>query len=200
VTLPAALPGRALFAFLSGKQVVLASPYPPAECGRRLEAATGRTPWNIAGFQRASGLPLQGQVSPAVIRVARRRPANRRSNLEAQFIGRIEQARDGGTLVVGMVGPEQSMLILFVVFPVAWLLIGGGLIMAGLWSLLSGHLQVPHLLQLVIPIVIGAGYVQSLLTSPAKVQAETQRLLDELNMILDSTAIFSDDHAHTAWA
>jgi hypothetical protein len=177
--------------------VVLASPYPPAECGRRLEAATGRRPWNIAGFQRAGDLPLQGRVSPALIRVARRRPASRRNNLEAMFIGRIERARDGGTIVVGTVGPDPSIQFLFMVFPVAWLLIGGGLIAGGLWSLVSGHPPLPDLFRIVIPIVIASVYVQNLVSGPAKVQREIQGLLDELNSILDSTANFQGDRAYT---
>jgi hypothetical protein len=193
-----ALPGRSLLAFLARTPVALASPYPPAECGRRLEAATGRTPLNIAGFQRTSPLPLQGRVSPAVISVARRRSGGKRTNLEAQFTGRIEQGRDNGTVVVGTVGPQQAILILFVVFPVAWLLIAGGLIVAGLWSLFSGHLQISQLLMLVIPVAIGAVYVQNLLTGPAKVQGETRQLLDALNAILDSTAYFPGDPGYPA--
>jgi hypothetical protein len=184
-----------LLAFLGRPRVALASPYPPVECGRRLEAATGRRPWNIAGFQRASGLPLQGRVSPALIRVARRRPASSRNNLEALFIGRIEQAPDGGTLVVGTVGPDPSMLFLFVVFPIASLSIGGGLMAGGLWSLISGHPRLPDLLRIVIPLVIAFVYVQTLVTGPAKVQRETQALLDELNAVLDSTASSPDDSA-----
>jgi hypothetical protein len=194
VTLPA-FPGRSRLAFLERPQVTLASPYSPAECGGRLEAATGRRAWNIVGFQRASGLPLQGRVSPAVIRVALRYPASSRNNLEALFIGRIEQAPDGGTLVVGTVGPDPSILFLFVVFPIALLLIGGGLLVGGLWSLVSGHPQLPDLLRIVIPLVIAAVYVQNIVTGPAKVHREIQALLDELNVILDSTANFPDDRA-----
>jgi hypothetical protein len=195
VTLPA-FPGRSRLAFLERPLVTLASPYSPAECGGRLEAATGRRPFDIAGFQRASGLPLQGRVSPALIRVALRRPASSRNNWEALFIGRIEQAPDGGTLVVGTVGPDPSIRILCVVFPIAWLLIGGGLLVGGLWSLVSGHPQLPDLLRIVIPLVIAAGYALSIVTGPAKVQREIQALLDELNAILDSTADLPDDRAY----
>ncbi len=98
----AALPGRRLFAFLARRQVVLASPHPPGECGRRLEAVTGRRL-----FGRNGGLPLQGRVSPALIRVAFRQPAGSRNSVAAWFIGRIEQGPDGGTLVAGTIGPDE---------------------------------------------------------------------------------------------
>ena len=188
-----AFPGRSLLAFVERPRVVLSSPHPPAECGPRLETVTGRRPWNVAGFERRGRLPLQGRVSPALIRVGRRLPAGSRNNLEALFIGRIEQAPEGGTLVVGTVGPDPSIRILFVVFPIAWLLIGGGLLAGGLWSLVSGHPQLPDLLRIVIPLVIAFGYAWTLATGPAKVRREVQALLDELNVILDSTASFPDD-------
>jgi hypothetical protein len=175
---------------------MLSSPHPPGECGRRLETVTGRLPWNVAGFERRSRLPLQGRVSPGVIRVARTRPANRRSYLDALFIGRIEQVPDGGTLVVGTVGPDPSILILFVVFPVAVLLIGGGFVAEGLWSLRSGHLQLSHLLQVFFPIAFAGAYVRNLMTGPANAQREVQALLDELAAILDSTASFPDDRVY----
>ena len=127
--------------------------------------------------------------------MALRRPASSRNNWEALFIGRIEQAPDGRTRVVGTVGPDPSIRILFVVFPIAWLLIGGVLLLGGLWSLVSGDPQLPDLLRIVIPLVIAAGYVVSLVTGPAKVRREIQALLDELNVILDSTASFPDDRA-----
>lgn len=85
----AGLPGRRLFAFLARRQVILSSPHPPAECGRRLEAVNGRRL-----FGRNGGLPLQGRVSPAVIRVAIRQPAGSRNSLVAWFIGRIEVQRE----------------------------------------------------------------------------------------------------------
>ena len=195
VTLPA-FPGRSRLAFLERPRVVLSSPYPPADCGRRLEAATGRRPWNVAGFERRGCLPLQGRVSPAVIRVARTRRANRRTNLDALFIGRIERAPDGGTLVVGTVGPDPSIRILFVVFPLGVVLIGGGLLAAGLWSLVSGHPRLPDLLRIVIPLVLASVSAQDIVTGPAKAPREIQALLDELNVILDSTASFPDDRAY----
>jgi hypothetical protein len=195
VTLPA-FPGRSRLAFVERSRVVLSSPHAPGECGRRLETVTGRRPFNIAGFERRSRLPLQGRVSPAVIRVALDRPASSRNNWEALFIGRIEQAPDGGTLVVGTVGPDSSVLFLVVVFPIAWLLIGGGFIVGGLWSLVSGHPQLPDLLRIVVPLVIAAAYARSFVTGPAKVRREIQALLDELNAILDSTASFPDERAY----
>jgi membrane protein implicated in regulation of membrane protease activity len=191
-----ALPGRSLFAFLRRPPVVLASPYPPAECGRRLEAATGRRPWRIAGFGRRGSLPLQGQVSPAVIRVAMRELPNNRGNLDAQFIGRIEQAPDGGTLVVGTIGPEPGTLSLFVAVPVAVVVIVGGFIAMGLWSLLSGHPQLSDVLHIVVPLVVAAVYVKMLVTGPARVQREVQRLLGTLGVILDATASFPDERGY----
>jgi hypothetical protein len=123
VILPA-FPGRSLLAFVERPRVVLTSPHSPGECGRRLETVTGRRPWNVAGFERRGRLPLQGRVSPALTRVGRTQRANSRTNLDALFIGRIEQAPDDGTLVVGTlvvgtVGPDQSILILFVAAAVA---------------------------------------------------------------------------------
>jgi hypothetical protein len=179
------VPGRALFAFLGRRQVVLASPFPPAECGRRLEAVTGRRlPWRIGS------LPLQGQVSPAVIRVARRQPAGTRNSLLAWFVGRIEQASDGGTLVAGTIGPDEANQVVFAVISAVWLLIGGSMLAIGLWSLVSGPPELPFLL---IPLAAAAVYVGFLVVGPRWVGREIQELLDELNAILDSTATFADD-------
>jgi hypothetical protein len=117
---------------------------------------------------------------------------NNRNEWGAQFIGRIEQAPDGGTLVVGTIGPEQGMRGLFVVVPVAVLVVGGGWIAIGLWSLLSGHLQL-HVTQIASPLVVGAAYVYVLLTRPARVEREVRRLLGTLSGILDATSHFPDE-------
>ena len=177
------MPGRSLFAFIGQRQVVLASPYPPAECGRRLAAATGRRL-----FGSFSSLPLQGRVSPELIRVARRRPFNSRNGLEAWFSGQIEQAPDGGTLVVGTAGPHPTAPVVFAGVSLVWLVVAGGMFADGLSSLVSGHPVLPLLL---IPIVFAAVYVFILVAGPPRARNEIQELLDELNMILDSTATFT---------
>jgi hypothetical protein len=176
----AALPGRRWFAFLSRHQVVLASPHPPAECGRRLEAVTGGRL-----FGRGGGLPLQGRVSPALIRVAIRPPMGSRNSLTAWFIGRIEQGPDGGTLVVGTVGPDDSSGAVFTAVSGVWALIVPIMLAVGVASLVSGHPELPFLL---IPIAFVAVYAGLLVTLPGKAQREIQQLLDELNAILSSTA------------
>jgi hypothetical protein len=83
-----------------------------------------------------------------------------------------------------------------VVFPLGVLLIGGGFIAEGLWSVWSGHQHLSYLLQAWLPIAMAVVYVRTLVTGPAKVQREVQALLDELNVILDSTANFPDDRVY----
>jgi hypothetical protein len=182
VDLPA-VPGRRLFAFLGQRQVLLASPYSPAECGRRLEAVTGRRQ-----FWRASSLPLQGLVSPALIRVARRQPPNSRNSLLAWFNGRIEQAPDGGTLVAGAIGPDPANQAVFAAISLVWLMVGGIMFATGVSSLVSGPPELPFLL---IPMAFAACYLLVLVVGPRKAGREIQELLDELNAILDSTATFA---------
>jgi hypothetical protein len=176
----AALPGRRLFAFLARRQVVLSSPRSPAECGRRLEAVTGRRL-----FGRNGGLPLQGRVSPALIRVAIRQPVGSRNSLVAWFIGRIEQGPDGGTVVAGTIGPDESSQAVFAAVSGVWALLVPIMLAVGVASLVSGHPELPFLL---IPLVFVAVYVGMLAILPAKAEREVQQLLDELNLILDSSA------------
>jgi hypothetical protein len=176
------VPGRSLFAFLGQHQIVLASPYPPAECGRRLEAATGRRLFGSFG-----SLPLQGRVSPDLIRVARRPPFGSRNSLVAWFTGRIEQSPDGGTLVPGTVGPEPATTAVFAAISAVWLVVGGTMFTVGLSSLGSRHPELPLLL---IPIAFAAAYVLILVFGPAMARKEIRELLDELNAILDSTDTF----------
>ena len=168
--------------FLGQRQVVLASPYPPAECGRRLEVVTRRP--LVGNF---SGSRLQGRVSPDLIRVARRQPFNSRNSLVAWFRGRIEPAPEGGTLVAGTIGPHPAAQLTFAGVSLVWLLIAGGMFAAGLSSLAFGHPVLPLLL---IPIVFAAVYVLVLVVGPPMVRNEIQKLLDELNTILDSKATF----------
>jgi hypothetical protein len=175
-----AMPGRRLFAFLARRQVVLSSPHPPAECGRRLEAVTGRRL-----FGRNGGLLLQGRVSPALIRVAIRQPAGSRNSVVAWFVGRIEQGPDGGTLVAGTIGPDEASQAVFAVISGVWALLVPTMLAVGVASLVSGHPELPFLL---IPIAFLAVYAGMLVILPAKAQREIQQLLDELNMILDSSA------------
>ncbi len=138
---------------------------------------------------RASRLPLGGLVSPALIRVARRQPANSRNSLLARFSGRIEQAPDGGTLVVGMIGPDPANRVVFAVISVVWLVIGGLMFATGLSSLVTGPPELPFLL---IPMAFAAVYVLILVVSPQRARREIQELLAELNTILDSTATFAE--------
>lgn len=175
--------GPSVFAFLRRHQVVLTSPHPPAECGSRLEAATGRTA-PFSGFRR---LPLQGRVSPAQIRVGLRPSQSNRNSLRAYFTGRIEQAPDGGTEVVGTIGPHSSAPVVFAWIAVVWLLIGGGMFAAGLSTLVSGHPELPLLL---FPAAFAVAFGALLVTGPGMARKEIQMLLDELNAILDSTAAF----------
>ena len=44
--------------------------------------------------------------------------------------------------------------------------------------------------------MLASVYVQDIVTGPAKVRREIQALLDDLNVILESTASFPDDRAY----
>jgi len=130
---------------------------------------------------------LQGRVGPDLVRVARRRPRKSRDPLETSFSGLIEQAPDGGTLVVGTVGPHPMAPVVFTGIGLVWLLIAGSVFVDGLSSLVSGHLELPALL---FPIGFAVIYVLILVAGPRMARSEIQELLNELNKILDSTAVF----------
>ena len=132
-------------------------------------------------------MALQGRVGPDLIRVARRQPRGSRNALQASFSGRIEQAPDGGTLVTGTVGPQPMAQMLFTGIGLVWLLIAGSVFVDGLSSLVSGHLELPALL---FPIGFAVIYVLILVAGPRMARSEIQELLNELNKILDSTAVF----------
>jgi len=164
-------------AFLAQRPVLLAAPYPPAECERRLAAATGRRlSWTD------TELPLQGQVSPDQIRVARRAPA-----MAVWFSGRIERAPGDRTVVAGTVGPAPAARVVFAVISWAWLVIFGVMFLAGLSSLRSGH---PELWLLLFPVGFAAVWVLFRAAGPPLVRYEIRELLGALNPILDSTAAF----------
>lgn len=107
--------------------------------------------------------------------------------MRAWFTGRIERAPDGGTEVAGTIGPHSTAPVVFAWVSVVWLLVGGGMFVAGLSTLVSGHPELPFLL---IPAVFGAFYAAMVVSGPRMARNETRKLLDELNAILGSTAAF----------
>jgi len=173
------VPGQSVFAFLGRHRVELASPYPPDECNRRLTAATGRQMFGTFGT-----LPLQGQVDLDMVRVSR--SGNSRNSLRAWFTGRIYQAPDGGSVVAGTIGPGPASPVIFALFSVVALLIGGTMLAEVVSAAVSGHGVPPFL---IAPLVIVGIYVHMLVYGPRMVRKDIGRLLDELTLILGAVEI-----------
>jgi hypothetical protein len=168
-----------VFAFLGRHRVELASPYPPDECNRRLTAATGRQMFGNFGT-----LPLQGSVDLDLVRVSR--SGNSRNSLRAWFMGRIYLAPDGGSIVAGTIGPGPASPVIFALFSVVAVLIGGAMVAAAVSSAVSGHGVPPFL---IAPLVIVGIYVHLLVFGPRMVRKDVRRLLDELNLILSAVEV-----------
>ena len=170
------------------RPVVIMSPFPPAECGRRLERATDRSVANqIIGpiFSGGSGLSLYGKVSPARIRVARLRYFSRNS-WQPWFDGVIETAPDGGTILRGTIAPRSQTLPTFLLISAVWAVAIPALIAAGVYNIVSGARQG-------LPFLLMAGFTAVLITAmvviaPRQIRSETQRLLGDLSRVLGSTA------------
>jgi hypothetical protein len=180
---------RAWVAQFRPRPVTLSSPYPPAECGRRLERVTVRNQFSRYLGSRA-GLPalrLLGQVSPARVRVARL-PENiyRRNSLLPWFDGVIETAPDGGTILRGTVAPPPGSLPVLVAISGVWAVLLPFMVVAGMTSVVSG--SGPGLPFLLAPGFFAVGYVSIVVTTPRQIRSQTQRLLRLLSLILGATA------------
>jgi hypothetical protein len=164
---------------------VITSPFPQAECGRRLAAVTARS--QVTGYLRPvfAGGPrprLYGQVSLVRARVAR----VDRSRLEVRFDGAIHAAPDGGTVLHGTVGPSPVNLPAYVGFSVVWAVIATAMIAAGVGGVVSG--SGPGLPFLLVPGFLIAFYITIMATLPGQIRREAQRLVDELGEVLGATA------------
>jgi hypothetical protein len=179
---------RAWVAQFRPRPVTLSSPYPPAECGRRLERVTVRNQFGRYLGSRA-GLPaprLLGQVSPAWVRVACLPSGGGRNSIRPWFDGVIETAPDGGTILRGTVAPPPSSLPVFLMISVVWALIVPGTFAAGVGSIVSG--SGPGLPLVLVPGFMAAVYGVIVAVTPGQIRAETERLLGELSQILGATA------------
>jgi hypothetical protein len=178
---------RAWFAQFRPRPVTLSSPYPPAECGRRLEQVTVSNQFDRYLGSRA-GLPaprLLGQVSPARVRVARLESSGRRNSTRPWFDGRIEQSPEGGTILRGTVVPSPDSLPVFLVISAVWCLILPIMLAVGIGSLVAGHRgqALPFVL---IPCAMLAVYAIVVALTPGQIRSQATWLLDELGEILGS--------------
>jgi hypothetical protein len=167
------------------RPVAFTSPFPPAECSRRLQAATARD--EMAGYLRPifTGGPaprLHGKVSPARVRVARPRGSG-----YAWFDGTIEQAPYGGTILRGTIAPHRASLPVLLVILTAWSLFIPIALVSGIRFLVAGH---PHqaLPDLLVPGIVLAFYVIVVAVTPQGIRSQVRRLFNELSEILGSTA------------
>ena len=167
------------------RPVVFISPYPPAECSRRLEAATARGMTGfLSQYSAAFGGRLHGTLSWPGIRVSRGQTSR---NWQVYFDGAIKPASGGGTVLRGTVGLRSSMLPFLVAFSVAVLAFVAAMT-AGVVNGAVSDGQDQDLFGLLVPAILVAGYVAMLASIPGQVGSQTQRLLDELSEILGSTA------------
>jgi hypothetical protein len=171
---------------------VITSPFPPAECGRRLEEATARG-W-IAGYLGPvfTGGPrrrLFGRVSPARVRVSRLGWG--RGGSLPRFDGRIETAPDGGAVLRGTIAPPPGFLPILLVILAEWSVSTFLAVASGIRHLGTGypHLALPDFL---LPGIILAFYVYILVFAPRQIRSQRKRLLGELSEILGATATIEE--------
>ena len=164
------------------RTAVFASPLPPAECGRRLAAATTRD--LPGGYLRrlVAGKPASrrvGDVSPSRVRVAQP-PQERR--WQPWFEGVISPAPHGGTIVRGTVGLTSSGLVTLRVFSVMVAFVIAVLTASGLESTVSGSGPGPAML--VVPGFLTAFYLSAWAVSAWQTQTVVELLKRELSEIL----------------
>jgi hypothetical protein len=165
---------------------VFFSPLPPAECGRRLAAATARDLPGGYLRQVVAGEPasrLVGDVSPSRVRVAVP-PRSRRS--QPWFEGVINPARHGGTIVRGTVGLRSSGLVTMRVLSVMVAFVVAVLTAAGLESTVSGSGPGPAML--VVPGFLTAFYLFAWAVTAWQTQSEAELLKRELAEILGAAS------------
>jgi hypothetical protein len=168
--------------------VAITSPFPPAECGRRLEEATARGA--IAGslgpiFTGGPRRRLFGRVSPARVRVSRLGWG--RGGSLPRFDGRIETAPDGGTVLRGTIGPAPGHLPILLVILAEWSVNVLLAVASGIRHVAAGH---PHqaLPDFLVPSIMLAFYVYIVAFAPRQIRSLSKRLLGELGEILGATA------------
>jgi len=163
---------------------VITSPYPPAECGQRLERVTVKYRPRQYSVARA-GRPaprLRGQVSPARVRVAQPLDYSRNS-LVPWFDGVLEMAPDGGTILRGTVGLPSASLPAFVFVSAVWAVVIGALLAHGARTLAAGN-PLQALPPLLIPCGMLAAYAVVVALTPRQLRSQTWQLLNELSGIL----------------
>jgi len=167
---------------------VLTSPFSPAECDRRLAAATARIP--TGGHQLglllgAGPRPrLVGEVSPSRVRVAL--PPIRGSYLESWFEGVANPALQGGTIVRGTAGPRSSSLVPARIGLVMLAVCVVITTVAGVVSTVSGSGPGPAML--VVPGFMTAFCVFVWAVTSWQTRSRTDLLVSTLSEILRSTA------------
>jgi hypothetical protein len=165
---------------------VFTSPFPPAECSRRLAAVTVPRPTGgqlrllIAGGPRPT---LVGEVSPSRVRVAL--PPSRGS-LETWFEGVMNPVRQGGTIVRGAAGPASSSLVPARVVSVMLAVVVVIMTASGVASTISGSGPGPAML--VVPGFLTAFYVFIWAITSWQTRLQTEFLVGKLSEILESTA------------
>jgi hypothetical protein len=180
---------RHWFAWLDGAPVVLSSPHPVSECARRLAAVTTDrgSGWYLDA--RTAGQPdprFRGTVSPAWISVARFAEAIRRNSFVPWLQGRMEPSADGGTRVVGRVGPRPELRVMLAVIAAVWSIISLAALTAGLVQAAAGHLA--GLLATLVPLGMAALLTGVTAAGQASVTREIPRLIGAVNGVLDSAA------------
>jgi len=166
---------------------VFTSPFPPAECARRLEEATTRG--SGTGFRgpapiRASR-PLYGTLGWPEVQVKRARTGS--GSLQVYFDGLIKPTSGGGTMLRGTIGLQSPNVALWVASSV----IGLVFIVAVAIGMVSG--TVPGGTHgVVLPAVLAIGDVAMLALIPSRVSSQARQLLYELSRVLEATATMEE--------
>ena len=163
---------------------MLTSPYPPAECSRRLEEATARAGSAFPGSasSRTRRRRLYGTLGWPEVQVTRAGTSGRGS-LQVYFDGAIKPASGGGTMLRGTIGLRSPKLPFLVASCVGWLAFAAAIAVGMANGAIPGGQD-----GLLVPAVVAVGNVAMLASAPGRVSSQAQQLLHELCDILGATA------------
>jgi hypothetical protein len=174
--------------------VVFSSPHPDSECLRRLALVTtqrGFISWHTD--PRNAGRPgprLRGDVYPSRILVAPFEDAAGRNSFAPWLDARLEPAAGGGTTLTGRIGLHPAARRAISVVAGAWALVAVASVSGGIALLVHGQLS-GLLAVLLIPLGVTAVFVGATNTGLRSLERSTQKLIEEIDGALGSTATFT---------
>ena len=188
---------RSWLAGFRSRPVVLSSPHPASEClGRLVTVTTWRTAtsWYLDPATVGRSVPrLRGQVSPSRISVARFDDAAGRDSFTPWLNGRLEQAPGGGATLTGTIGLQPAVAVLLPVITGVGGLLATGAVATGATLLGRGHLS--GMRAVLIALAVTAFTAGLAVVGLRSLERKIPKLVEEMNAILGSTAIFTDPPA-----